>query len=109
MKNFNGFLFLIFFFLSSANSENLNISAKISTAGESDQTVYFSGPGEADEWWYIIGGCNTSADVWVFPSEPGEADKWIYLSGPGGADKWICITNLEELDYEMLKILGLRR
>ena len=110
MKKLTKFFFVIFFFYSSANSENLNLTIKISETGAADQSIYFSGPGSADEWWHIIGGCiNSSADLWVYPSDQGGADKWVYLSGPGSADKWVCINNLEELDSKILKILGLRK
>tara|TARA_B100001123_G_scaffold352026_1_gene403289 strand:+ start:56 stop:457 length:402 start_codon:yes stop_codon:yes gene_type:complete len=92
-----------------AHSHEIDLAIYVSDyAGSEGQYVYITNNQKnADERWYIVPTCPTKPDVAVYISHmPVAMEQYIFISTTTShADKFVCITNLNDLNDETLRLL----
>ena len=77
-------------------------------AGTEGRYIYITrDPNKARESWHLVGNCSSSPNLSVYISlMPVANEQYVFLTdAPAGADKIVCITNIEELEENMLRAL----
>ena len=77
-------------------------------AGTEGRYIYITrDPKKARESWHLVGGCSDAPNLSVYISlMPVAKEQYVFLTdAPAGADKIVCISNIDELDENMLRAL----
>jgi hypothetical protein len=108
----NKWMLVLLLFLFPVNTFALDVdfAVKITdSGGAADKWIRITDSGgAADEWWYIAGGCeSTKPSLWIrITDSGGAADLWVRITKSiSASDKIVCITNLKQLDNDVIKIL----
>ena len=96
-------------FSATTQSADVDLAIYVSNyAGSEGRYIYITNNSEnADENWYIVSTCPRKPDVAVYISHmPVAMEQYIFVSKTeSNADKTVCISNLDDLDEEMLRLL----
>ena len=77
-------------------------------AGTEGRYIYITrDPSKARESWFLVGSCSSAPNLSVYISlKPVANEQYIFLtSSRSVADKIVCISNTEDLEESMLRVL----
>ena len=110
LKIWSAFLCLLFL-SNSSSAQTVDYAIHVTAyAGAEGRYIYITrDPDRAQESWYVVGSCSIDPNLSVYISlVPVATEQYVFVADmPAGADKKVCITNIEQLDDNKLRVLKL--